>query len=366
MQLPVEAVTVKPERLGSGLATVGTLRADEWVVVRPEIAGVVDKIHFEEGQRVKAGATLFTLDDSVQRAALREAEATLANARLAANRAVELSKGNLISRSELENAQAQLGVSEARVASARAQLGKTRLVARFPGVVGLREVSIGAYVNFGQAMVNLVRLDPMEVDFNLPESQLAGIEVGQPVTVTLDAYRGETFRGELKAIDPMMDVNSRSAKLRASIDNQEYKLRPGLFARISLGTRTNDNAILVPEQALLQQGETRFVYRIVDGKAARTEVTTGQRVPGRLEIVKGLKPGDQVIVAGQGKPMMQDGMPVMVLPSGGGAPGGAPGAPGGKPGAPAEPGAGEGKQKKDGAAAQAPAAGKPVEETRKD
>jgi membrane fusion protein, multidrug efflux system len=339
MMLPVEAVTVKPEPLGRGLSTVGTLRADEAIVVRPEIAGRVVKIHFTEGQRVKAGAPLFSLDSSVQRAALREAQATLENARRTSTRSEELARGDLISRSELENAQAQLSVAEARVSSARAQLQKTSLVAPFDGVVGLREVSVGAYVNFGQALVNLVRLDPMEVDFSLPESDLGLVKAGQPITVTVDALRGETFKGEVTAIDPMMDINSRSARLRAQIDNDDYKLRPGLFARIVLGTGSNETALLVPEQALLQQGETRFVYIIVDGKAKRAEVKTGQRVPGKLEIVSGLKPGDQVITAGQGKPMMHEGMPVVVLPSGGGQPGGAPGgapaagAAGGKPGA---------------------------------
>ncbi len=362
MMLPVEAMTVKPEPLGRGLSTVGTLRADESVVVRPEIAGRVVKIHFTEGQRVKAGALLFSLDSSVQRAALREAQANLENARRAATRSEELASGNLISRSELENAQAQLHVSEARVASARAQVDKTQLRAPFDGVVGLREVSVGAYVNFGLALVNLVRLDPMEVDFSLPESDLGLVKAGQLITVTLDAFRGETFKGEVTAIDPMMDINSRSAKLRAQIENPEYKLRPGLFARIVLGTGSDATALLVPEQALLQQGETRFVYRIVDGKAARTEVQTGQRVPGKVEIVKGLKPRDQVITAGQGKPMMMDGMPVVVVPAAGGAggpPGGAPGAPGagaapgGAPAAGGQPAAGQ-------PAAGEPAAGQPA------
>lgn len=363
MQLPVEAMTVAAEPLGRGVSTVGTLRADEAVTVRPEVAGRIVKIHFEEGQRVEAGAPLFSLDSSVARASLREAQATLENARRASTRAVELAKGSLISRSELENTEAQLAVSEARVASARAQLQKMTLVAPFGGVVGLREVSVGAYVNIGQVLVNLVRLDPMEVDFSLPESQLSSAKVGQPVSITVDALAGETFTGELKAIEPLIDVNTRSAKLRAQVANADYKLHPGLFARVNLGTGSNATALLVPEQALLQQGETRFVYRIVDGKAARTEVKTGQRLPGKLEIVEGLKPGDQVITAGQGKPMMHDGMPVMVLPpSGGGAPGQAPAA--GKPGA-GKPDAGKAAEKPAEAGkpvdAKATSAGKPAE-----
>jgi membrane fusion protein, multidrug efflux system len=380
MQLPVEAMTVAAEPLGRGVSTVGTLRADEAITVRPEVAGRIIKIHFDEGQRVEAGAPLFSLDSSVARASLREAQATLENARRSSTRAVELSKGSLISRSELENTEAQLAVSEARVASAKAQLQKMTLVAPFGGVVGLREVSVGAYVNIGQVLVNLVRLDPIEVDFSLPEGQLASAKVGQNVEITVDALAGETFTGQLKAIEPLIDVNTRSAKLRAQVPNPDYKLHPGLFARVNLGTGSNATAMLVPEQALLQQGDVRFVYRIVDGKAARAEVKTGQRLPGKVEIVDGLKPGDQVITAGQGKPMMHEGMPVMVLPpSGGGAPGQAPAA--GKPGAgkseagkpadkPAEPGkaveAGKPVDPKETAAGK-PTEGQPAgRETRKD
>ncbi|HWM86533.1 MAG TPA: efflux RND transporter periplasmic adaptor subunit [Kofleriaceae bacterium] len=340
MQLPVEAMTVQPEPLAGGLSTVGTLRADESVVVRPEVPGRLIKIHFAEGQRVKAGAPLFSLDSSVPRANLREAVATLENARRTSARSVELASGSLISRSELENAQAQLSVNEARVASSRAQLGKMNLTAPFGGVVGLREVSVGAYVTAGQALVNLVRLDPMEVDFSLPERDLDRVAVGQPLAITVDAFPGQTFEGRVDAIDPMMDINTRSARLRAQIENPDYKLRPGLFARISLDTGGGAKALLVPEQALLQQGETRFLFRIVDGKASRTEVKTGRRVPGKLEITQGIKAGDQVIIAGQGKPMMTDGMPVVVVPGSdakaaapGGAPPGGPGAGQGAPGA---------------------------------
>ncbi|TNJ32923.1 efflux RND transporter periplasmic adaptor subunit [Arenimonas terrae] len=321
MQLPVEAVTVKAEPLRAGLSTVGTLRADESVVVRPEVNGRLVKIHFEEGQRVKQGDPLFTLDPAVAQAALSEALANLENARRADARASDLGSKQLLSKSDVDTARAQLGVTQARVESARAQLDKTTIVAPFGGVIGLREVSVGEVVSPGQALVNLVRLDPMEVDFSLPESDLGLVATGQPVTVTVDAFPGETFEGKVSAIEPVIDINSRSAKLRASVVNPDYKLRPGLFARITLGVGdAGTTAILIPEQALLQEGETRFVYVVKDGKAARANVTTGQRLPGRVAVVEGLKEGDQVITAGQGKPMMYEGAGVMVVPEGGAQP----------------------------------------------
>lgn len=321
MQLPVEAVTVTREPLAASVQTVGTTRADESVVIRPEVAGRILRLPFKEGDRVAKGDELFALDDSVPRAAVNEAEATRVNAQRADKRAGELGERKLISQSEIDTLRSQLGVADARVASARATLGKYTLRAPFDGVIGLREVSIGEYVSPGQALVSLVRLDPMEVDFSLPESSLASVAQGQAVTLRVDAFPADTFRGEVAAIDPVIDINSRSAKLRARVDNPDHKLRPGLFARVSIGTgEQGQTGLLIPEQALMQQGDERFVYTVVDGKAKRTVIQTGLRLPGRLQVTSGLDEGDQVITAGQAKPMMFDGAGVMVVPKPGSTP----------------------------------------------
>ena len=316
MSLPVEAVTVKAEPLQAGITTVGTLRADESVVIRPEINGRLVAVHFEEGQRVAQGDKLFSMDASVTEADLREAQANYENARRGNERATDLGARQLLSRSDVDTARAQLGVTQARVASARAQLEKTTIVAPFNGVIGLREVSVGEVLSPGQALVNLVRLDPMEVDFSLPEGELAAVAAGQPVRLTVDAFPDKFFTGEVMAIEPVIDVNSRSAKVRARVPNPDYLLRPGLFARVTLEVgEAGASAIVIPEQALLQEGETRFVYVVKDGKAARAVVKTGQRLPGRVAIVEGLSDGDQVITAGQAKPMMFEGAGVMVVPA---------------------------------------------------
>jgi membrane fusion protein, multidrug efflux system len=320
MQLPVEAVTIAPEPMDTGLGTVGSLRADESVVVRPEVAGRITRIHFTEGGRVEAGQPLVSLDTAIAGAALREAEANLANSRNAATRASELVGEQLIARSDYDNVRAQRAVDEARVASARAAMSKTTLRAPFSGQIGLRSVSVGEYVNAGQDLVTLVRLDPIEVDFSVPETRLAAVRVGQPVQVEVDAFPDERFGGQVVAIDPVVDPNSRSVKLRAQVANPDHRLRPGQFARVQLlQSRGDRQALLVPEQALMQSGEERFVYTVVDGKAKRTVVQTGTRVPGKVEVTAGLSPGDVVITAGQAKPMMADGMPVMVLPGAGAA-----------------------------------------------
>lgn len=316
MQVPVEAITVQPESLAAGLQTVGSLRADESVVVRPEVAGRISRIHFTEGGRVTAGQPLFTLDGSLYQASLNEAAANLENSRRAAARAGELVDEKLIARADFDNARAALGVDQARVASARTALSKMTLRAPFSGQIGLREVSVGDYVSVGQDLVQLVRLDPIEVDFSVPESAIAQLRNGQKVEVTVDAFTGETFAGHVVAIDPVIDPNSRSAKLRAQIPNPDARLRPGQFAQLQLDTGTGSSvALLVPEQALMQDADVRFVYTVVDGKAKKTPIKTGTRVPGKVQVLEGLKAGDVVITAGQGKPMMHDGVAVAVLPA---------------------------------------------------
>ena len=324
MQLPVETMTVAPQALMTGLQTVGSLRADETVVVRPEIAGRINRIHFTEGGRVAAGQPLFTLDGSLAQASLNEATANLDNSRRTATRAGQLSQQQLIARADYDTARASLGVDQARAASARTALSKMTLRAPFSGQIGLREVSVGEFVTVGQNLVTLVRLDPIEVDFSVPENALAQIRTGQGVHMTVDAFAGDSFSGEVVAIDPVIDPNNRSVRLRARIPNPDGRLKPGQFARLQLdsaeaGSGTDATALMVPEQALMQDGDTRFVYTVVDGKAKKTAIKTGSRTPGLMQVVAGLKTGDVVITAGQAKPMMRDGMAVMVLPAAGAA-----------------------------------------------
>lgn len=315
MQLPVETVTLQPQALAGGLQTVGSLRADESVVVRPEVGGRVTRIHFTEGGRVAAGQPLFTLDGSLAQASLNEAAANLENSRRTIARAEQLSREKLIAQSDLDKARAQLGVDQARVASARTALSKMTLRAPFSGQVGLRSVSVGEFVNVGQDLVTLVKLDPIEVDFSVPETVLDQLRNGQKIDIIVDAFPGDAFGGKVVAIDPVIDPNTRSAKLRAQIPNPDFRLRPGQFAKLQLDTGTGDaKALMVPEQALMQDGDTRFVYLVVDGKAKKTAVKTGTRTPGLVQVVEGLKAGDVVITAGQAKPMMHDGVPVMSLP----------------------------------------------------
>jgi len=195
-------------------------------------------------------------------------------------------------------------------------LSKMTLRAPFAGHVGLRNVSVGEFVESGQDLVTLVRLDPIEVDFSAPESALGKLREGQKISITVDAFPGQVFGGVVEAIDPVIDPTSRSAKLRAQIPNVDGRLRPGQFAKLQLDTGgAGGEGVLVPEQALLQDGNVRYVYTVVDGKAHRVEVKTGLRVPGKLQVLEGLKEGDMVITSGQTKPIMHEGLGVQVMPA---------------------------------------------------
>lgn len=305
---PVEVATPKLQPLASTLNTVGTLRAGEMVTIRPEVMGRIESVLFEEGQKIQRGTMLFQLDPSLARADVAEAQATAANTAREKKRAEELLARKLIAPADADGKRAASNVAEAKLASSRTRLDKTEIRAPFDGVAGLRKVSAGEYVNMGDALVDLVQLDPLKLDFSLPETQLDRVHEGQTVQVTLDAYPGEIFEGTVYAIAPQIDQATRTVMLRAQLANHENRLRPGQFARVALETSRKENALMILEQALWPQGEQQFVYVVKDGKAELKPIKIGQRTAGLVEVTEGLTPGETVITAGQIK--IGPGMPV--------------------------------------------------------
>ena len=294
----VEAAKVATAPLSKAITAVGSLRSDESITVRPEVAGRVAFIGFEEGQRVPRGATLVRLDPAINQAEVQQAQANLTLARAKYERALELQGKGFISGQARDEAENNLKVAEAAVALANARLAKTEIKAPFTGVIGLRSISVGDYVKEGADIVNLEAIDALKVDFRVPEIYLKEIAVGQTLQVTLDALPGKTYAGRVFAINPLVDAAGRAIVIRAQVKNTDTALRPGMFARV------------LPEQALVPQGEDQYVFRIVDGKAARAKVTVGQRRDGMVEIVDGVAAGDLVVTAGQLK--LRDGAPVTV------------------------------------------------------
>ena len=310
--VPVEAVEVAIGTVTDDIDVIGTLRSDESVVIRPEIGGRVAKILFQEGEDVKSGTPLLKLDDAVVAAELKQARASLSLSQVTYNRAVELLNRKAASVATRDEALAKLLTDEAIVILMEARLAKMTLTAPFDGVLGLRKVSVGDYVTPGQDMVNLESIASLKADFRVPEIFLAALKPGQEIEVTVDAYPGRRFDGIVYAIDPLVDESGRSVSLRARIPNADRALRPGLFVSVTLVIERRENAVMVPEQAMVARGGEQFVYRIVDGIAVLTHVQIGKRRNARVEIVKGLSPGDVVVTAGQIK--LRDGAAVTVLP----------------------------------------------------
>lgn len=310
--VPVEAVPVELGTLTVEAHAIGTLRAEESVTIRPEIPGRVLDIGFREGQAVRQGDMIITLDPAEYQAQLAESAATTKLNQLNHERAHEMLKKRLTSQQEYDEALARLQVSLARQTLDQVRLDKTRLRAPFAGVLGLRKVSPGDYVDVGQDIVNLEAINTIKLDFRIPEIYLAQVKPGQQVKVQVDAFPNKSFTGEVYAIDPGMDEATRTIQLRARIPNTDRMLRPGMFAGAVLVLERREDTLLVPEQAIVPMGDNQFVFRVETGNAVLTRVELGQRREGKVEIRSGLDRGDVVITAGQ-MPKVRDGTPVTVI-----------------------------------------------------
>lgn len=295
----VEAVTVEPAPLVESVSSVGNLVADEAVVIRPEVDGRITEIGFEEGQPVEKGQMLFRLDAAVYRAQLEEAEARLALHQRTYERAQALNERGHSSAEVLDKAFSDMRMAKASVALNRAWLEKMEIVAPFAGVAGLRQVSLGAFVEAKTDLVTLVDLQSLKVEFRLPERYYRVVRMGALVRAEPDALPGEVFEGQIYAIAPAIDINGRSIAVKAKVDNTGGRLRPGMFARVKLLVDRRQKALVIPESAIVQRGEGQFVYAVRDGKAALIKVGLGLRQTGRIEVVEGLSAGDVVVTAGQ-------------------------------------------------------------------
>lgn len=323
----VEAAAVVLARVQDDAQAVGTLRSRQSVMLRPEVAGRIAEIAFRDGARVKRGQLLARLDDELPRAELSQAEAQLSIARANVRRNEELVAQSFVARSVLDESRASLQVAEAQAALARARLARMRIMAPFDGMVGIAKVDLGEYVRDGADIVNLEDIEALYVDFRLPERLQSKVRPGQHAFVSVDALPGQSIPAMIQAIDPLIDADGRSLAVRGCIDNRKQLLRPGMFARVTTVFGARDNALVVPEEAIVPQGNKQYVFKLEapspgggaggqDGDPAlravrRIEVTTGLRQPGRVEVVQGLAAGDVVVTAGQQR-MRNDGAQVRV------------------------------------------------------
>lgn len=310
----VEVARAKLTILPGTITAIGTLRSDESVSIRPEVSGRISEILFREGQAVEQGAVMVRLDASIQRAETQQAEANLALAKSRLDRARDLFSKNFISAQARDEAESNFKIAQAAFDLATARLTKLEIRAPFSGLVGLRQVSAGDYIKDGQDIANLEGIDPLKVDFRVPEIYLKKVSVNQNLQITLDALPDVVFAGRVYAINPLVDAGGRAIVVRAIVKNTGHRLRPGMFARVRLLTDDKKETLTLPEQSIVPAGDEFFVFRVIDGRAVRTKVEIGQRTEGLVEIVNGLKPSETVVTAGQIK--IRDGAAVKVAGEG--------------------------------------------------
>lgn len=325
----VEVAKVVRQALRDDAQAVGSLRARHSVMLRPELVGRIIALNFKDGGPVRKGQILVQFDDQLQQAEVQQMQAQLAIAQASFKRTQELVAEKFLAQQTLDTSAANLKVAQAQLALAQARLNRMAVRAPFDGTAGIRLVNVGDYVKDGADLVALEDTRQMLVDFRLPERVGSKVRPGQTVEMTLDALPGSNLTAQVEAIDPLLDASGRSVGVRAVLLNsgkagQPQALRSGMFARVTTVFSVNASALVVPEEAIVPQGNKQFVIKLVappDANAMppeskfvsqRQEVTLGVRRQGKVEIVQGLDLGDTVVVAGQQR-LQKDGSPVRIV-----------------------------------------------------
>jgi len=311
---PVVTTPVKLTDLEERIEATGELRAQDHAAVAAEVPGQVTEVAVDEGRFVEAGGIVLAIDPqkrelelSTARARLAEAAAALEDAEREFRRMKRLREQDVAAEAKVDQVETQLALARSRHAAAQAQLGVAERAlqdasvrAPFAGWVARRHVSRGEFVQVGQALFDLVALDPIEAEFHVAERDSARIALGQEVRVTVEPHPGEAFAGKVATISPTIDPATRTLRVEAHVPNSDGRLRPGLFARVDLGVALRKNVLMVPEEAVLQRADGQVVFRAgAENRVQRVVVRTGAHRDGLVEVASGLAPGDVVVTRGQ-------------------------------------------------------------------
>jgi len=310
--IAVVAQKVQPIKFVDETEALGTAKSNEAVDITAKATNRVVAVHFREGEFVKQGTTLIEFDGAEARANLASAEAGLRDTQSQYQRSRELFQSKALSESDLIQLEAKMLTSKAAVEAAQARVNDTVINAPFSGRMGLRVISVGSLVTPGQVISTLDDTSIIKLDFTMPESYLASVREGQLVDAKSSAYIGKSFHGKVSSISPRVDPVSRSVVVRALIDNRDQQLKPGMFMTVHL-TRSQGNVLMIPEQALVPQGERQFVYVINGDRASKVQVSIGRRKPGLVEVTDGVSPGALLVVEGGEK--LSDGATVKLVAS---------------------------------------------------
>lgn len=319
----VSTATAQSEKWQFTLKTVGTLIAVNGVTISPEVAGVITQITFNSGDMVQQGQLLIKIDDSVDQANLKSAEAALALANISFERTATLYKRNVASASDYDTAKATLQQDQAKVDGIKALIAQKNIVAPFPGKIGIRQINLGQYVSPGTPLVTLQALSPIYVNFYLPEQYLPKLALGQTVNAEVDTYPHEVFIGQISAIDAQADITTHNILVQATFPNTDQKLYPGIFANIDVVGPNSTEVVALPTTAVTYSlfGNTVFLVenpakpeKTADGQpiylVKQQFVTLGEQTGDKVVITSGLTAGQQVVSSGQLK--LENGTRILI------------------------------------------------------
>jgi membrane fusion protein (multidrug efflux system) len=318
----VSTVKISEQAWQPSLSAVGTLRAAKGADLAMDVSGLVTEVNLRSGEDVGKGQPLLQLRDGDDVAQLQQLQANAQLSRVTLDRARQQLAAQAISKANFDSADADYKARQAAVAQQKVVVEKKQLRAPFAGRAGIITLSPGAYLSAGTAVVTLQQLDPLLVDFSVPQSELGRLQVGQHVDLTLDAYPGKTFSAELSAISPKVEPNTRNVQVEATVPNHDKGLTPGMFARVSVDVGSKRQQLTLPQAAVVYNpyGDTVYVVQPAKGKddkgnanaptVQQTFVTTGETRGDQVAILKGLKAGTEVVTSGQMK--LKNGAPIKV------------------------------------------------------
>lgn len=311
MPVPVVNVTAAPAETqdwGVEVPAIGVLEARRGVDVSTSMPGLIQQIKFESGDRVTAGQPLVQLDADVERSNLAKAQASLKLAKADLERGESLLTTNNISKATLDQRQSEYEVAVADVASLAAQIEKKTIFAPFDGVLGIRKVNVGQYLEAGVAIVNIQDLSVMFVNFSVSQKELSDLKVGHTIKMTTDAYPVQEFEGEISAIEPLINQQTGMVEVQGSFDNADGLLRPGMFAKLAIQLPSRMQVVTVPQTAISYSLYGDFVYVVKSGKddagadintVEKRIVETGERRAGSIIVESGIEAGEMIVTSGQ-------------------------------------------------------------------
>jgi membrane fusion protein (multidrug efflux system) len=313
--ISVKTATVELAEFTDSIEAIGTARANEQVLITSKHSDLVDEIFFTDGQIVNKGDVLVKLNNQEELAKVSELNANLSESMAQFKRFQELLNNKATSKSLVDQQEAKTKAIAAQLQSARTKLDDLTIKSPFAGVLGFREISVGAYINAGSVITSLDDLSVIKVDFNLPERFLTTIKVGQTITAFNSAYKNQQFIGKISSLDSRINPTTRSLKVRATIANKALKLRPGMLLNLNL-VRQKETLLQLPESTIFPIEDKHFVFVVIDGPenqkiAQRKTITIGRRQAGIVEVLRGIEQGEQVVT--QGTLKLRDGAVVKVL-----------------------------------------------------